>query len=256
MITGSMRLGETGDQQFSTDDEGTVRGAELSLRGRWSDLALRGSYALQKATGIASGLDSDSIVDVDRGLVEYPLAFDRRHSIDFAVMYGRAAGAFEAGWSVALTGSVQSGYPLNRYAAAGDTLVRGSAYLPWTSSIDLRVTRELGRVPGCGRCVWRVTADGRNLLGRENVLAYRSDTGSLTPSLAAVRRLADAATPPESAIPVESPAYARAVDLDGDGLITAGEFRTARFAAALERHDPTLFIGEARQLRLGIEVTF
>ena len=36
----------------------------------------------------------------------------------------------------------------------------------------------------------------------------------------------------------------------------ADEFRTARTAAALNRFDPSLYFGEPRQLRLGIEVTF
>ena len=256
VITGAIRIGETGDQLFTTDDEGTVRGAELAVRGRLGDFALRGSYALQKATGVTPGLDGDSIVNVNGGWIEYPLAFDRRHSIDAAILYGRAAGAANSPWSIGLTATVESGYPHNLLAAAGDTLIRGSAWLPWTSAVNLRMTRNFGQLPLCGTCVWRVTADARNLLGRENVLAYRGDTHGLAPSLAAVQQLAATRSLGPTPIPAESPRYSRATDLDGNGLITATEYQTARFAAALDRNDPTLFFGEPRQLRLGLEVAF
>lgn len=255
VITGALRIGETGDQLFTTDDEGTVRGAELAIRGRFRNLSLRGSYALQKATGVTTGLDGDSLVNVSAGWIEYPLAFDRRHSIDAAILYGRPAGEAESPWAVGLTATVESGYPHNIRAAAGDTLVRGSAWLPWTSTVNLRLARDLGRML-CARCVWRVTADGRNLLGRENVLAYRGDTQGLAPSLAAVQQLAATRSLGQTPVPAESPSYRRNTDLDGNGLITAAEFQTARFAAALERNDPTLFFGEARQVRLGFEVAF
>jgi hypothetical protein len=253
LVSGSMRLGTSGDPLFSTDDEGTVNGMELALRARWSALSLRASWALQKATGVASGTDSDSLT-LDHEFVEYPLAFDRRHSIDAAVFYGRAAGA-ESGWSAALTSSIQSGYPIDRIAAGGGGEDLRATYLPWTSTIDLRLSRELGRVPGCVGCAWRVTADGRNLLDRENIIAVRRDTGGLGPTLSALRALADAMPVPAD-IPAESPLYSAGIDLDRSGIITQNEFRLARTAAALARFDPSLFFGEPRQLRFGIEVTF
>ncbi|HSJ09226.1 MAG TPA: TonB-dependent receptor [Longimicrobiales bacterium] len=255
LVSGSLRIGENGDPLYSTDDEGTVNGAELSLRGRWSDLSLRLSYALQKAVGVASGFDADSVLNDDNTFTKYPLAFDRRHSIDFAAFYGRAAGNMDMGWSAALTSSLQSGYPIDRIrAGGGDDEQRGDAYLPWTSTIDLRLSRELGQLPLCG-CEWRVTADGRNLLGRENIIALRRDTGGLAPTLAAARALADAMPAPAS-IPAESPSYSQAADIDRNGIITPDEFRTARLAAAISRFDPSLYFGEPRQVRLGIEVTF
>jgi hypothetical protein len=252
LVTGSMRLGETGDMLYSTDDEGTVRGAELSLRGRWSSFGLRASYALQKATGVASGTESDSLISGDRQFIEYPLAFDRRHSIDVAAFYGRAAGA-SSPWSVALVSNVQSGYPIDRIAAGDATA--SQTYLPWTSNVDLRLTRELGRLPGCSTCAWRVTFDGRNLLGMENVIAVRRDTGGPGPSLTAVRALVDGMPAPDP-IPMESPHYTRGIDVNGDGIITAAEFRMARMAAAIDRFDPSLYFGEPRQLRLGLEIAF
>ncbi|HEX2167556.1 MAG TPA: TonB-dependent receptor, partial [Longimicrobiales bacterium] len=255
LVTGSMRIGASGDPLYSTDDQGTVQGMELSVRARWSDLSLRASWALQKATGVASGTDSDSIITGDRRFVEYPLAFDRRHSIDFALLYGRGAGA-ESPWSAALTSSLQSGYPIDRIeAAGGDADDVSVAYLPWTSTIDLRVSRDLGQLPGCDGCAWRVMADGRNLLDRENIIAVRRDTGGLGPTLPALRALADAMQPP-GAIPAESPLYSAGIDLDSNGIITPSEFGHARTAAALSRFDPSLYFGAPRQLRLGIEVAF
>ena len=255
IVTGSLYIGETGAQIYSTDDEGTVRGAELSVRGRWQRVGLRASWAWQKATGVSSGLDADTINDVRLGFREYPLAFDRRHSMDAALTYGSAAGDPDARWSAALTGRLESGYPRNRYAAVGDTLIRGDAYLPWTSTIDLRVGRDLGRLPIC-RCGWRLTAEARNVLDRENVLGHRGDSGMLGPTLASVDELAGRLPAPGMPIPREAPGYTARADLNGDGVIDTDEFHTARFAAALDRHDPTLFLGEPRQLRLGMEITF
>ncbi len=57
-------------------------------------------------------------------------------------------------------------------------------------------------------------------------------------------------------IPRESSLYNPLTDLDGSGLITADEMRRVRYAAELDRHDPSLFFGAARQLRVGLEVTF
>ena len=57
-------------------------------------------------------------------------------------------------------------------------------------------------------------------------------------------------------IPRESERYAPLADLNGNGIITATEFETARFAAALDASDPSLLFGEPRQLRLGLEVVF
>lgn len=254
LVSGSMRIGSSGDPLYSTDDEGTVQGLELAARARWSVLSVRASWALQKATGVSSGTDSDSVITGDRRFVEYPLAFDRRHSIDVAVFYGRAAGT-ESPWSVALTSSAQSGYPIDRIAAGGGGDDVRATYLPWTSTIDLRLSRDLPRLPVCGSCAWRVVADGRNLLDRENVIAVRRETGGLGPSLAAFQALVGSMPAPGD-IPAESPLYSAGIDLDANGVIDASEFSYARSAAALGRFDPSLYFGEPRQLRLGIEVAF
>jgi hypothetical protein len=255
IVSPSLQIGSTGNAQFSTNDAGRVQGVEVSLRGAWAQVAARAGYSLQKATGFGSGDNTDTLTT--RTIVEQPLAFDQRHTIDVALLYGRAAGDDASPWAAALTSTTRSGYPRDRRAAAGDTVVPGSGgYLPWTSTIDLRLSRELGGLPGCARCAWRVSFDARNLLGRENLLAVRSSTGTIAPTLDEVRDLAATVAMPATPISSGSPLYNRSIDTDGDGRITQNEFAQARFAAALDRLDPSLFYGEPRQLRLGIEVSF
>ncbi|HSL72772.1 MAG TPA: TonB-dependent receptor, partial [Longimicrobiales bacterium] len=265
LVTGSMRPGDLGTAgQFSTSDFGSVKGLELSVRARWRGLTARTGWAWQKATGVTSGLDGDSAVIADPALTEYPLAFDRRHSIDLALFFGRAGGA-ERPWSAALTSTLQSGYPvLSTIAPPPDSLlptppatVRDVArYLPWTWTTDLRASYELGSFRLCGRCQWRAVADGRNLLNRKNIIALRRETLALAPAMTQVRALANSVALPTSPIPRESPNYHRLIDLNRDGLITLDEFQTARLAAAIDRYDPSLFFGESRQIRLGVEVVF
>ena len=253
LVSGAIRFEGAEEGTFSTGDHGTVQGIEFSARARWSSVAARLGYALQKAEGVTSGVfGPDSTIDNDQ-TVTYPLSFDRRHAIDASVYFGQAAGDDDSPWSASLTSTVHSGYPFDRRAAAGEAQAR-ARYLPWTAVLDLRVTRDIGTY-GCNRCRWRVMLDGRNLLGRENVLALRRDNASLAPSVALLDSIADAVVI-NADIPRESPRYSAHADLDADGVITPAEFRTARWAAALDRSDPSLLIGEARQVRLGLEVSF
>jgi hypothetical protein len=256
LVTGSVRPGELGTSgQFSTSDFGSVRGLELALRAQWASGSVRAGWAIQKATGLTSGLDTDSAIAADPALTEYPLAFDRRHAFDLALMLGRAGGAATR-WSAALAANAQSGYPVLRFDSARVQVRAAAGHLPWTWSADLRASWDLGSFAWCGTCRWRVLADGRNVFNRRNVIALRRETGAVAPTVGQVESLAAAAGNLSEPIPRESPIYSRLIDLDRDGFITAAEFRTARFAAALDRLDPSLFYGEARQLRLGIEVTF
>lgn len=257
LVTGSLSFAGFEPNQFTTGDFGSVRGVEGTVQARWPGMRLRAGYALQEATGVTSGPldDPDSNAPTRE---EFPLAFDRRHAADLSFFYGRAAGDDSSPWSLALTGSVRSGTPLDRALAAGavpDTPAIPT-YLPWTGTVDLRVVRELGRLPGCGRCRWRAIVDGRNVLGRDNVIALRRDSGRVAPPLGVLQDLQNEIPSDAEPIPRESPRYSQGIDLDLDGLITAAELRTARFAAALDRHDPSLFYGEARRVRLGVEVTF
>ena len=108
----------------------------------------------------------------------------------------------------------------------------------------------------CGSCRWRALADGRNIFNRKNVIALRRENNSLAPTLGQVETLGRSGPDLSEPIPRESPSYSRLIDFNGDGMISNAEFRTARFAAALDRFDPSLYYGEARQLRLGVEVVF
>jgi len=254
LVSGSVAQEGGKPGRFELGDFGNVNGVELSIRAQWRGLLLRAGYALQKATGVTSTALSDSPADSSNVRVEFPLAFDRRHSMDLAVYAGRAAGGADTRWSAALRGRVESGYPLDRRIAGGS--FNEAAYLPWTASVDARVSREVGTVPGCGRCVWRVVADGRNLLGRHNIIGLRRETASLAPEVARLREIAAEPMPGGEPIPWESPFYSRYADLNGDRMITADEYATARFAAALDRFDPSLFFAEPRQIRLGVEVAF
>jgi len=94
------------------------------------------------------------------------------------------------------------------------------------------------------------------MLGSKNIQALNRDSGMLAPTSTALQALINNVSAPSEPIPFESPRYSRLIDLNGDGLITPTEFRTARIAAALDRYDPSLYFGEARQVRVGVEVAF
>ena len=262
LVTGSVRPGDFGTAGvFTTSDFGRVRGIELSARARWPGVSVRGGWAWQKATGLTSGLDNDTAQVEEPGLAEFPLAFDRRHSIDLAVFLGRGGGA-EVPWSATLTTAAQSGYPFFNERASSDTppmSVDGKEldpYLPWTWTTDLRASWDFGSLSVCGLCSWRVFADGRNILNRKNIIGLRRPTGSVSPTLAEVQAVAN--RPSNVTLPIvrESPLYSALIDLNRDGSITSDEFQTARMAAALDRFDPSLYYGESRQLRIGVEVVF
>ena len=259
LVTGSLRFAGFSKGQFTGGDFGTVRGAEMSVRARWPFLRLRLGYALQKAVGVVSTALDPDIEDPDATREEFPLAFDRRHSANLAVFAGRAAGEADRRWGVALATAAKSGYPLDRHLLAPEResdpeRPDPARFLPWIVQLDLRATLELGDLPGCSDCRWRVVVDGRNLLDRDHVLALRRDTGKVAPPAAQVLELARGG--PGGAIPRESPRYSALADLDDNGRITDLEYRTVRLAAALDRMDPSLFYDEPLQLRLGIEVGF
>ncbi|HUP90257.1 MAG TPA: TonB-dependent receptor [Longimicrobiales bacterium] len=258
LVSGNLQLGGLGASgQFSTGDFGSVKGVETTLRARWSGLVVRLGWAVQKATGLTSGNENDSTAAVaNPAHTEYPLAFDRRHSGDLAIFLGRAAG-LQKPWSASITANAQSGYPLLRPGISdGSSTREATQYLPWTSSIDLRATWDFGHAPKCARCGMRVVFDGRNIMNSKNILAFRTNTGTIGPSLTEVQSLANSLTLPSASIPRESPAYVSIIDANNDGIITQDEARSARFAAALDRYDPTLFFGEGRQIRIGVELTF
>ncbi len=266
LVTGNVAFGGVAPGQFSTGDKGTVKGVEIVARGRWPGFGASLGYALADATGLTSGAFDDSGTLPPGTTAEYPLAFDRRHTIDAALFFGRAASSAGAGASdgglagsrlgLVLTARVRSGYPLNAGPPVEDAPVPAVDRLPWTSVLDARFTWDFASLPGCQGCALRLVVDGKNLFGADNVIALRGDSGLLAPSMETLLEVAD--RPVTSTFPIlrESERYAPLADLDRDGVITATEFDTARFAAALDANDPSFLFGEPRQLRLGLEVVF
>jgi hypothetical protein len=98
--------------------------------------------------------------------------------------------------------------------------------------------------------------DARNITDRNNIIALRRDTGGLAPRTSDLLEAGGELPGGFEPIPVESPRYSSAIDLNRDGLISAGEFATARFAATLDASDPSLYFGEPFQVRLGMEFSF
>jgi hypothetical protein len=259
LVTGSLELTGSTTQQFTTGDHGNVSGAELSVRGQWRAVRLRGAYAWQKAVGVGSSALEDTVFSGTDPRTEYPLAFDRRHTGSLALGWGQAAGVRDARWSGSVVSIMRSGQPLDRFREGdplGDENRALPLRMPWTATIDARISRDLGAAPGCRRCRISAVADGRNALGRDNLLGLRRDSGRIAPPVEAILREMDGAPPNLEPIPRESPRYSPLIDFDQDGLITAGEYRTARLAAALDRYDPSLYFAEPRQLRLGLEIAF
>jgi hypothetical protein len=256
LVTSGIAFSGFGTRQFTTGDFGSVKGLELTMQARWTGILARLNYALQDAKGVTSSAFEEPGGTVTTQREEFPLAFDRRHSLDGALGLGRPAGGDDK-WGAMLTVSVRSGYPLDRTAtvADGGSLLNVGQRLPWTYQVNLRVTREFGSLPGCGRCRWRLLADARNLLDTKNTIALRRDTGTVAPSAGDVLDSADDLSD-SGPIPRESPAYSALIDLDSNGLITADELRTGRIAASLDRNDPSLYFGEALSLRLGLELEF
>lgn len=262
LLTGNVQLVGTTPGQFTVGDEGTVTGAEISGVAKFPDVQVRLGYSLQKATGLTTGSFADTAAVMTGRPGSVPLAFDRRHTIDATVMLGRsarAAGRLAEGSPVGatVTARVRSGHPLfpllpENETGAGVPIGR----LPWTALVDLALTWTLPRIPGCNSCTARVLLEAKNLLDRDNIIALRRETRTIAPTLSEVENLADA--PHSSRFPIlrESEFYSATVDQNQDGLITQDEFDTARFAAAVDRFDPSLFYGPAQQIRIGLQVTF
>jgi hypothetical protein len=268
LVTGNVALGGSAPGQFTTGDKGTVKGIEITARGRWRGFVLRAGYALAEATGITSGAFDDSGPVPVGATQEYPLAFDRRHTIDGALLVGRAAaagvgpamgggGLADSPVGLAVTARIRSGYPIETGTPEDPADPPPQVErLPWTSVFDARFTWDFARIPGCGGCVTRLVLDARNVFGEDNVIALRRDSGNLSPTLGTILGMSDAPATSTFPIPRESERYAPLADLDGNGRITGTEFETARFAAALDASDPSLLFGEPRQLRIGLEVVF
>ncbi|HUK22534.1 MAG TPA: TonB-dependent receptor [Gemmatimonadales bacterium] len=271
-LVASVPLGVNPDSSiFGNADFGTVKGAEVLVEHEFSGTwGLRASYTLQSATATASNafqirpvvVDSITKDTIPRGQVEFPLDYDRRHSLT-VVAQGRApdtwrgvARAIGAGATGAVIFRYASGLPYSRTNATGDSLIGlpNSARLPaqWTLDMLLRKRFNLGhRSAG-------VYLDARNVLNRQNVIAVRRDTGEPTASNATLQSMAQSAyaAHPEP-IPYESSRYRAWADLNHDGYVAGPtELMPLYLAAARDYTAPLLYYGPPRLLRLGMELVF
>jgi hypothetical protein len=238
-ITTSGIVLATQGRTFTNLDFGLVQGLELRVearldRGRRLELG----YALQRAVGVVSSAFDSAPGGTDTtGRIELPLQFDRRHGIDLNLYW-----PLPAGFQLGLNGSAGSGYP-----------VPGAAErrLPWSVALAGRLTREWR----WGARTLRVMLEGRNLLRRANLETAR-EGGGVMPDVAALEARAVDETAGATPIPRESPLYLAGFDANHDGVLDATEQTAARRAALLDYYEPTLLYGEARQLRIGVEIVF
>jgi hypothetical protein len=258
---------------FGNADAGSVKGAEILLERELRDVGFRIAYTLQDALATATDpflLNRLIAIDPATGdttrpaRAEFPLDFDRRHSV---TAIGRARAPDGLGPRVlgvrplgGLEGAVilrlASGLPYSRSDSTGDSLVGlpNTSRLPWISSVDLLLRRPL-RLGGARGSIY---VDVRNLLNRQNVVAVRRDTGLPTPDDDAVFALAEEAYAdhPE-AIPFESPRYRESADRDRDGYVAGREELFPLYeAAARDFTHPVFAYGPPRLVRLGAEFLF
>jgi len=224
---------------FTNLDFGRVYGLELRLDTRIDERrSIEIGYALQKAVGVVSTAFDSVVSDDPRSTtVEIPLQFDRRHAIDINVIWPGPFGVL-----LAVGGTVASGYPIPGAA---------EERLPWGVALAARITRSFT----IGGAAVRVIAEGRNLLRQSNLVTARPGGGVL-PDVGALEARAAAETAGARPIPRESPWYLAGFDGDGNGILDAAEQTAARRAALFDAAEPTLFYGEALQVRLGIEIGF
>jgi len=272
-LVGSIPLGSNADSSiFGNYDFGTVRGVELLLERELRDgWGLRVSYTLQEAQATATNaygllarvrLPTNDTLSPAR--VEFPLDYDRRHSLTVVAQgeLGEQAGPVVGGVRpfARLEGAAivrwGSGLPYSRTNATGDTLIGlpNSFRLPPQSTVDLLIRRPLA----FGRRAGSVYLDVRNLLNRANLEALRRDNGSTTLTTAGIDSLAALAyaAHPEP-IPFESPRYRAAADLNHDGYVSgANELMPMYIAAARDFTQPLFFYGPPRLVRLGVELDF
>ncbi len=274
-LVSSVPLGANADSSFfGNDDYGTVRGFEVlfdrEVRGGWG---IKASYALQSAMATSTSafllrrtitvdpLTHDTIFPAK---VEFPLDYDRRHSLTVILRGQASPGAGPrllgvrplAGFELAVIGRYLSGLPFTRRAAGVDTLLGGpnGSRLPSTSTVDLLLRRplEIGGLRGS------VYFDARNVLNRRNIIAVRRDTGVPQADAVSVAMMAQAAyTAHPEPIPYESPRYRSFADVNGDGVIQGpGELLPLYQAAAEDYTQPIFAYGPPRVARIGFELLF
>ena len=237
LTTSGITLAEPG-RTFTNLDFGKVQGLEVRLEGRFGPgRRIELGYALQKAIGVVSSAFDSTATGGTGSRIEIPLQFDRRHAIDLNALW-----PLPWGTRLSVGATAGSGYP-----------VPGAAErrLPWTVEVAARLVREWR----WGGRAGRVILEGRNLLNRANLATARLQ-GGVMPDVGALEARAAAETADAIPIPRESPFYVPGFDGDGNGRLDPSEQTEARRAALLDFHEPTLLYGEARQIRIGVEIIF
>ena len=273
-LVASVPQGFTPDSSiFTNSDYGTVRGFEAILEraivGGWG---VRLLYTLQFAEANSSNaflVRSAYTIDPETGdtiipaQIEFPFDYDRRHAFT-AIVQGVVSPEVGptvlgskpfAKWQGSVIVRFLSGLP---YTPVDPSLTiplpPNSARLPWTNTIDLLVRRPLqvGKVEGS------LYFDVRNLLGRQNLLSVRPETGTPYASPATVDsavQAAYAANP--QPIPYESPRYRSSADLNHDGVVAGPEELMPLYrSAARDYFWPVFFYGPPRAMRIGMELFF
>jgi hypothetical protein len=258
---------------FANADYGTVRGFEAILEramvGGWG---LRLLYTLQFAEANSSNaflvrtaytIDPATGDTITPGQIEFPFDFDRRHAFT-AILQGAVSpnvGPTVLGsrpfarWQASLIVRLLSGLPYTPVdPSLAIPLPPNSARLPWTSTIDLLIRRPLqfGKVEGS------LYFDVRNVLGTQNLVSVRPETGTPYASAATIDSAVQSAyeANPEP-IPYESARYRRSADLNHDGLVAGPEELLPMYrSAARDYFWPVFFYGPPRAMRFGIEVFF
>jgi carboxypeptidase family protein len=271
-LVASVPLGVNPDSSiFGNADAGSVKGFEVVFEREFrGGFGARVSYSLQDATATSSDaffLRRAGSIDPNTGQlvfpakVEFPLDFDRRHSLT-AILTGTVPDKF----GPTLLGSkvigglegtailrVASGLPFSKYI--GDSLVGlpNDGRLPATNTLDLLVRRPF-RLKGMEGSVY---VDVRNLLNRRNIIGVRRDTGTPVLDEAQIQKLAlDSYNANPSPIPYESPRYRAWADTDGNGYVEGQELQDLYLAATRDFVQPIFFYGAPRLIRLGVEVGF
>lgn len=260
---------------FLNADIGTVTGAELIFeRERHRGWGARLAAVIQKAEAtVTDAFELQRLIQIDPASgdtlppparSQFPLDYDRRLAV-IAAIDGElvpAAGPKVLGVRPfgGLTASgvfrFSSGLPYSRSDITGDSLTvePNGSRLPSQMTIDALVRRplRLGRFDG------GIYLDVRNVLGHQNQVSVRRDTGNPFASEATIARLAnDAYNANPDPIPYESPRYRRAADLDNNGLVAGrNELFPLYEAAARDFTQPLFVFGPPRLIRFGVEVVF
>jgi hypothetical protein len=272
-------------------DDGNVRGLDITLSKRlseyWSaDLAWSRQWARGTTSSPADfvvsgfGVQFDPLFPGERlapPTEQSPEAFDRTHVINgqFNLRFptdfrnGTAPGTIFRNSGLYIVYSGLSGTPYTRVDPIDQLPVEDlrASRLPWTHSVDLRVTKGFVLNDGLDLDLFM---DIRNLFDRVNIrrvsaVTGRPDRSGFEDSAGPPRinrEFTEEGTPTEFPIGVDQikPEFRDAIgkqDLDGDGVITFDEASESLVNALIAGTADSVFnYGEPRQVRFGAEIRF